>query len=102
MKLNKLITLALFIALSFSITHEFAFAIFDEDHCSTSEYVSEMEKPSAHDDICDIHYKFHQASYLPTPNVLLPKVETSYLELTLIDKSYYFNNPRELYKPPIS
>ncbi len=102
MKLKKLITLLLFIALSFSVVHDFTFALLDQDHCSTIEYVSETEKPTTHGDICDIHYKFHQAIYLPAQSIVLPKIEIEHLELALMDESYYFNNPLEFYKPPIS
>lgn len=102
MKLEKLITFALFMVLSFSVTHDFAFALLDNDHCSTTEYVNEIEQPSAHGDVCDVHYKFHQAIFFPTQTIILPKIELDYTELALIDESYYFNNPLELFKPPIS
>jgi len=102
MKKNKLISLALLFVLSFSIVHEFAFMYLDNDHCSTTEYVSELDTPSEHGDVCDVHYKFHQASFFPTQTIVLPKVELKYTELALIKKSYYFNNPQELFKPPIS
>ncbi len=101
MKLKKLITFSLFFALSFNVMHDFAFALFDENHCTTTEYVSELEKPSSHHDICDVHYKFHQAIFLPTKEIILPKIELEYTELVSIDESYYFNNPQELFKPPI-
>ena len=102
MKIKKLVALSLFIALSFSVMHDFAFALLDQDHCSTTEYVYETEKPTTHGDICDVHYKFHQAIYLPTKAIVLPKVEIEHQELALIDESYYFNNPLEFYKPPIA
>ena len=102
MKLTKLVTLVLFMALSFSITHDLAFAFLDDDHCSTTEYVSELEAPSKHGDVCDVHYKFHQSIFFPAKIILLPKIESEYSELVFIDESYYFNNPHQLNKPPIS
>ncbi len=102
MKIKKFVILSLFLALSFSVLHDFAFALLDQDHCNTTEYVSETEMPTAHGDVCDVHYKFHQAIYLPAQAIILPKVEIEHLELALIDESYYFNNPLEFYKPPIS
>ena len=102
MKLKHLISLALLFVLSFSIMHEFAFTYLDNDHCTTAEYVSELELPSEHGDVCDVHYKFHQSIFFPSQPMILPKVELEYSELALIDVSYYFNNPLELFKPPIS
>ena len=100
MKFKKLITMTLFLALTFSITHDFTFTLLDGDHCTTSEYVSEIETPSEHGDVCDVHYKFHQASFFPSQAIKLPKIELEYAELALVDESYYFNNPLELFKPP--
>ena len=102
MKKNKLISLALLFVLSFSIVHEFAFIYLEGDHCSATEYFSELEIPSKHGDVCDVHYKFHQSIYFPAQVIILPKVETIHQDLVLISESYYFNNPLELYKPPIS
>ena len=102
MKFKKLITLTLFIVLSFSITHDLAFALLDTDHCTTSEYVSELDTPSEHGDVCDVHYKFHQASFFPSKTIVLPKIELEHFKLVLFDESYYFNNPHQLNKPPIA
>ena len=102
MKLKNLITLTLFMVLSFSIVHDFAFTLLESDHCSTTEYVSELEKPSAHGDLCDVHYKFHQSIFFPSQTIILPKIEREHTLLVLINESYYFNNPLEFYKPPIA
>ena len=102
MKKNKLISLALLFVLSFSIVHEFAFMYLDNDHCTTTEYVSELDTPSEHGDVCDVHYKFHQSIFFPSQIIVLPKIELQHSKLVLFDESYYFYNPHQLNKPPIS
>lgn len=68
MNLKSIVILVLLFMMGFSIVHEYAFAFYDEDHCSAAEYVSELDAPGSHGDICDIHFEYHQAFLLPSQN----------------------------------
>lgn len=102
MKTKRLISLALLLALSFGIIHEYAFAMLDNNHCSASEYINELDNPSSHNDICDIHFEYHQSIFLLSQNIILPKIEKNDFVTNFEDESYYFYNPLEFFKPPIS
>ena len=79
MKLKSIITFSILLALSFSIVHEFTFAALDENQCSVSEFVSEFDAPTGSDDICDIHYEYHQA-------YMFPSIDTSLLSIDKISE----------------
>ncbi len=59
MKRNKLWSLLLVFAFSFSIAHEYVYTLIDEEHCTVQEYVHELSASSDHGDICDIHHQYH-------------------------------------------
>lgn len=100
MKLKSLITFSLLFVLSFSIVHEYIFAMFEDEHCSVGEYVCELEIPSDHGDLCDIHFEYHQ-SFLLSDITKIPNIE-DYKSLNLFkDKIYTFKTHRELFRPPI-
>jgi len=96
-----LITLALLFSFAFSTVHEFAFAFYDNDHCSVSEYTDELSAPSGHDDICDTHFEYHHAYLLPQQSLVLTKtyVNTKPIFYT---ESYTFVVDLDYPKPPIS
>ncbi|NOR58814.1 MAG: hypothetical protein GQ474_09870 [Sulfurimonas sp.] len=101
MRLKSLTTLALLFVISFSIVHEYVYAAYDDDHCSAMEYVCEFDSPQSHEDLCDIHFEYHQ-SYLLSQNLVLPDVDFK-SGLNKIDKeTYNFKTNLEFYKPPIS
>ncbi len=96
-----IIILALLFSFAFSMVHEYAFAFYDEDHCSVSEYVDEFDGPSEHDDICDTHFEYHHAFILP--------IQESYLQATKITtkptsykEEYKFLVDLNFIKPPIA
>jgi len=99
MKPKSIITFSILFALSFSIMHEFAFAEFDENLCSVSEFVSELEAPSNCGDICDIHYEYHQAYMFPQKTVSIQSVD-KISELILKSESYNFLINLDLIIPP--
>ncbi len=101
MKLKSIITLALLFVLGFSIVHEYAFALYEDNHCSAMEYVHELSEGEAHDDACDVHFEYHQ-SFLLSPKVVIPNVEYATLTDSLYKKSYNFQIELNLFKPPIS
>jgi hypothetical protein len=86
--------------MSFSIVHEYVFAIYDEDHCSVSEYVLELEAPSNHGDICDIHFEYH-SSYILTQNNVFSYAKRLNFTTLFIHNSYDFKANPDLLKPPI-
>ncbi|MFT5659904.1 MAG: hypothetical protein ACI9TV_000537 [Sulfurimonas sp.] len=101
MKTKSFVTFALLFVLSFSIAHEYVFALFDDDHASVIEYVAELEAPSDHGDICDAHFEYHQ-SFVLTENLVLSKLEYRFLSKTLVTESYNFKTYSNFLKPPIA
>jgi len=100
MKIKSIITLALLFAMSFSMVHEFVFAFHDDHPCTTTEYISEMERPSSFGDICDIHFEYHQAYLLPQVSVFIQEKSINLLPLAKND-SYNFKTYLDFFKPPI-
>ena len=101
MKIKSLITLALLFVLGFSTVHEYVFAFYDSDTCTTTEYVQELDIPSDHGDICDIHFEYHQAYMFSSNNIFLQKINKT-SELILEKKSYDFQTNLSFVKPPIA
>jgi len=100
MKLKSIITFSILIALSFSIVHEFAFAAFDENQCSVSEFVNELDAPTGADDICDIHYEYHQAYMFPNENISIHKID-KLSELQIKKETYNQKITQDLIIPPL-
>ncbi len=73
----------------------------DDEHCSAVEYISEFDTPSSHDDLCDIHFEYHQ-SYLLSQNLVLPDVNFKSTTNKIHKETYNFKTNLEFYKPPIS
>lgn len=101
MKTKSIATLALLFVMSFSLVHEFAFAYFDDDHCSASEYILEIEAPTDHGDICDTHYEYHTAYVLPQVDTEFNPMQISYNKISKSD-SYFFKIYSKIIKPPIA
>jgi len=101
MKTKKFVTLILLFALSFSVVHEYAFAFYDTNHCSTAEYIAELEVPQDHGDICDIHFEYHQ-SFLLTQDAQLPLYTLSSSQELFEHQNYNFQTQLEFFKPPIA
>jgi len=100
MKIKSFITLTLLFVLGFSIIHEYAFTFYDNEHCTVTEYVAELEAPSNHGDICDIHFEYHQAFVLSS-NTILPKLQDKTLKIKIDKESYNFQTHLNFLKPPI-
>ena len=99
--MKNILTLLLLASFAFSSVHELAFTLYDEDHCSVQEYVSEIQTPSHHGDICDIHFEFHQAFLLPETALLLNKV-LPYDDNFIVYHDYFFQAQLQFLKPPIA
>jgi len=100
MKLKNIITFSILIALSFSIVHEFAFAAFDENQCSVSEFISELDAPTGVDDICDIHYEYHQAFMYSNMDISIPEID-KISELQIKKETYNQKITQDLVIPPL-
>ncbi len=101
MKKRSLITLVLLFVMSFSILHEFTFALVDEDHCNVQEYVTEIAGPVQKGDICDIHFEYHLAYILPSNSIPLG----TYSKLSKPQRykeSYTARISLDFIKPPIA
>lgn len=112
MKIKSFITLSLLLAISFSIVHEYAFAFYDDKHCNTTEYVEEFQGSVAHDsdshessahedDICDIHFEYHQA-FLLLPDSSLLQEHDLRSNIILTKETYQFQTYLKFIKPPIA
>lgn len=65
MKKNKKWFYILLLAFSFSVTHEFVFAL--ESHCDANEYIAEFKysnEAHEHKNICSSHYEYHHSYIL--------------------------------------
>ena len=111
MKIKSFITLSLLLAISFSIVHEYAFAFYDDNHCNTAEYVEEFKGPVAHDidshessghedDICDIHFEYHQA-FLLLPNAASFQDYSLCSNISIEKETYKSQINKKSIKPPI-
>lgn len=98
--MKNIITLSILLALSFSIVHEFVFTSFDDNKCSVSEFVSELDAPTGSDDICDIHYEYHQAYIFAQEQTKTLHVERL-STLTILKESYNFSLNQDLVIPPL-
>ncbi|PHR54431.1 MAG: hypothetical protein COA44_13010 [Arcobacter sp.] len=96
-----IITLALLFSFAFSTVHEYTFAFYDEGHCSASEYAQELQSPSEHDDICDIHFEYHHAYILTSNTHLLPRSFRA-VKLAQLNETYTYQTTLKFTKPPIS
>jgi len=112
MTIKNFITLCLLFAISFSVVHEYAFAFYDNDHCTTSEYVQELQGPTTHsqdahalsaepEDICDIHFEYHQA-FLLLPESSLFQDHDLRSNIVLTKETYPFQTNLKFIKPPIA
>ena len=107
MKLKSLITLSLLFAISFSMLHEYAFAFYDDEHCSTTEYVLEFQGPNLYessdssDNTCKTHFEYHQA-YLLLPNAVLLQDNTLRSNTLPTKETYQFLVSLDFIKPPVS
>jgi len=101
MKIKSLITFSILFALSFSMVHEYAFAFYDDEHCNVAEYISEIEAPSSHGDVCDIHFEYHQAFLLPQDTILPTNNDMNSKPVPAKD-TYQFHVNLDFIKPPIS
>ncbi len=105
MKNNKLVTLVLLFAISFSTLHAFAIDFLDTDKCNVSEYVEEIANESAHHDhesgdVCSVHYLFHTAFLVPVHVEFISEINTEDKPLST-QSSYTYNNLENFLKPPI-
>jgi len=101
MKLKSLITFSILLALSFSITHEFAYAFLDEEKCTVTEYVHELDAPTGVDALCDTHHEYHQAYMFPKEQFSTQNLDKA-SELIIQNESYQFSINSDLVIPPIA
>ena len=93
----------LLMAMSFSSLHAYAISFLDEDHCSVSEYVQEIETANLSEfsgDVCDVHHEFHTLFLLPEAAVLLTEHQNIPTEISPAESyTFYFQN--NFLQPPI-
>ena len=103
MNSKKIYSFLLLFAISFSVMHDYTFAVLDNHGSSVKEYVSEMS-PSMdkkNDNLCDIHFEYHTTYTFPAISITLTsigKIESffTYNEIFLSQKQFDF------LKPPIA
>ena len=88
-------------ALTFSIVHEYAFVVLDENQCSVSEFIHEFDAPTGSDDICDMHCEYHHAYILSQYDSMLSNI-TKISEKFPYKENYNFTLNLEFIIPPIS
>jgi len=104
MNSKKIWSLLLLFAMSFSIVHDYAFAVLDDNHCSVEAYVAELS-PSVScekaDMLCDIHFEYHTAYLFLEKSAYMPIIQKredffAYNEIFLSLDYFSF------FKPPIA
>ena len=101
MKIKSILTLVLLFTMSFSIVHEYVFAFYDTDHCNAKEYVAELQAPSHHGDICDVHFEYHIPYILPSQSIAPQSSEPKDSLFSNLKESYISYIASQLYQPPI-
>lgn len=103
MNSKKIFSLLLLFAISFSVMHDYTFAILDNNHSFVESYISETSPilDTNRDILCDIHFEYHMPYTFPTKELSLPilsKVDSffSYNETFFSLKEFNF------FKPPIA
>jgi len=87
--------------MSFSILHEYTFAMADDEHCTVIEFANEIAGPVDKGDICDIHYEYHMAYLLPSKQNLAQASNISTKPI-IQKESYKFTPNLDFIKPPIA
>ena len=64
------------------------------------EYIDDLESSNNHDNMCDVHFKFHQPFVLTESFIFIKKDYSSTL-VSFTKKSYNFNLSPHFLKPPI-
>lgn len=98
-------TFLLLFAMSFSVLHDYTFAIIDDHSSSVGAYVAEFSSnPSTNqhrDNLCDIHFEYHTPYLFLVTHIPFPSADTQDNHFTY-DGSFlslsYFN----FFKPPIA
>jgi len=101
---NKILTLFLLLAMSFTVGHAYVIAALDTHPCHVSEYVheiSDLTASAADDDICHLHHFFHIATILPEVNPLIQRIRFTQQPHSNT-KRYEYNSYNNFLKPPIN
>ena len=99
MKFKNIIIFSILFAFIFSMMHSFAFVALDKHQCSVSEFVDEMQAPVDCGDLCDTHFKYHQAYIFPITNIPILKIE-KISNLLIKKESYNKKITQDLIIPP--
>jgi len=101
MKIKSLVIFALLSVIGFSTIHSYIFSLHDNHHHHTAtEYISDLDTPNNHDNLCTIHFEFHQ-SFVLTERVNLQQQEYNSVKIDTEKESYIFNLHSPFFKPPI-
>lgn len=103
MKSKKIFSLLLLFALSFSVVHDYTFAILDNHSSSVEAYVAELNPNLGKhkDTLCDIHFEYHMPYTFASKSHSLPAMEKADSFFTYNETFFslkYFN----FLKPPIA
>ena len=101
MKNRTLLTFIILFAFTFTIVHEYIFTSLNTSCSNINEYVLEMDTPTSHGDICDIHFEYHQSFLLPPSHFINDNISVK--NITFLDKTFYILHIySEFLKPPIA
>ena len=103
MNSKKIWSMLLLIGIIFSITHDYAYIVLDEDHHSVQEYISELNTPDSNHGgvIHDIHAEQH-ASDIYLVNVFSFSNDKNLKPLFQHNKVFLSLNYFNSFKPPIA
>lgn len=103
MKFKKIYSLLLLFTISFSVMHDYTFALLDDNSPSVESYMNDLSAKGQKrvDVLCDIHFEYHMPYTFPakTPSIpLLKKADDLFIYKDLPVSLKEFN----FLKPPIA
>ena len=97
--MKKITAILLLVSFIFSSIHGVVLAQIDNDTCTISQHIQEMQNPAQHGDSCDMHFAFH-FSFTLVNNSITSNILSLVNRYTFI--SHKYQNPLILgsIKPP--
>ena len=104
MNLKKICSLLLLFAISFSIVHDYTFALLDDNHYSENTFISEVSSMASNattDKSCKIHIDYHSAYLFFEKSAYIPIIQRRN-DLFAYNEIFFSLDYFNFFKPPIA
>ncbi|MEK6658612.1 MAG: hypothetical protein AABY36_02895 [Campylobacterota bacterium] len=104
MNSKKIWSLLLLFAMSFSMLHDYTFAVLDGNHCSANKCISELSSASSTqttDTLCKIHIEYHTAYLFLEKSAYIPIIQKRD-DFFAYNKMFLSLDYFSFFKPPIA